>query len=153
MANTFSKIYLHVVFTVKGRQCLIQKQWQDELYKYICGVVQAREQKVYAIGGVSDHIHILVSIKPNIAISELVGAIKSNSSRWINERGFINGKFTWQEGFGVFSYSESQLDNVIGYINNQEQHHKFKSFKEEYIELLHKFNVDYDERYLFDWIE
>jgi putative transposase len=153
MANTFSKIYLHVVFTVKGRQCLIQKQWQDELYKYICGVVQAKEQKVYAIGGVSDHIHILVSMKPNIAISELVGAIKSNSSRWINERGFINGKFTWQEGFGVFSYSESQLDNVIGYINNQEQHHKIKSFKEEYIELLHKFNVDYDERYLFDWIE
>jgi REP element-mobilizing transposase RayT len=132
---------------------LIQKQWQDELYKYICGVVQAKEQKVYAIGGVSDHIHILVSMKPNIAISELVGAIKSNSSRWINERGFINGKFTWQEGFGVFSYSESQLDNVIGYINNQEQHHKIKSFKEEYIELLHKFNVDYDERYLFDWIE
>jgi putative transposase len=153
MANTYSQIYLHVVFSVKGRQNLIHKDWKDELYKYICGITNGKEQKVYAIGGVADHIHILVSIKPNIALSDLVRDIKANSSKWINEREFIKGKFKWQEGFGAFSYAQSQLDNVIAYINNQEQHHRKKLFKDEYIELLQKYNVNYDDRYLFEWIE
>lgn len=153
MANTFTQVYIQIVFSVKGRQNLIQKSWRDELYKYICGIVNAKEQKVYAIGGVADHIHILVSIKPNIAISDLVRDIKANSSKWINEKGHVLGKFQWQEGFGAFSYAQSQLDNVIAYINNQEQHHQKKTFKQEYTGLLQKFNVAYDEQYLFEWIE
>lgn len=153
MPNTFTQIYIHIVFAVKGRQNLIQKIWEDELHKYICGIANSKEQKVYAIGGVGDHIHLLVSIKPDISISDLVRDIKANSSRWINERRFVMNKFQWQEGYGAFSYSKSQLDSVIAYINNQEQHHKTKSFKEEYIELLQKYNVEHDEKYLFDWIE
>ncbi len=153
MANTYTQIYIQIVFSIKWRQNLIQKTWKDEMYKYICGIVNAKEQKVYAIGGVADHIHILVSIKPNILISDLVRDIKSNSSKWVNEKGFVKEKFQWQEGFGAFSYSQSQLDSVIGYINNQEQHHHKKTFKDEYIELLQKFNVEYNDKYLFEWIE
>lgn len=153
MANTFTQIYIHFVFSVKGRQNLIQKSWKDELHKYICGIVDGKDQKVYAIGGKADHIHLLVSVKPTIAISDLVRDIKANSSKWINEKKFVIDKFQWQEGFGAFSYAQSQLDNVIAYINNQEQHHKEKTFKDEYIELLQKFNIGYDEKYLFDWVE
>jgi len=153
MANTYTQIYLQLVFSVKGRQNLIQISWKDELHKYICGIVNGKQQKVFAIGGMSDHIHILVSLKPTIAVSDLVREIKSNSSKWINEKGFINGKFQWQEGFGAFSYSQSQLDTVITYINNQELHHQTKSFKEEYIETLKTFNLEYEDKFLFDWIE
>jgi REP element-mobilizing transposase RayT len=153
MSNTFTQIYLHVIFSVKGRQNLIQKNWMEELHKYICGIVKVKEQKIYAIGGVADHIHLLVSIKPNIALSDLVRDIKANSSKWINEKGFVKGKFQWQEGFGAFSYAQSQLDTVIAYINNQEQHHLKKTFRDEYVELLQKFNVKYDDKYLFEWIE
>ena len=153
MANTYTQIYLHIVFSVKGRLNLIQKDWKEELHKYICGIVNGKEQKVYAIGGVADHIHILVSIKPNIALSDLVRDIKASSSKWINEKGLVKGKFQWQEGFGAFSYAQSQLDTVIAYINNQEQHHKKKTFRDEYLELLQKFDVGYDEKYLFEWIE
>lgn len=153
MANTFSQIYIQVVFAVKGRKSLIQSQWKDELYKYICGVVNGKKEKVYAIGGVSDHIHILISIKPNILLSDLVRDIKSNSSKWINERQYVIGKFQWQEGFGAFSYTQWHLDNIINYINNQEQHHKEKSFKNEYLEFLEQFYIEYDEKYLFEWVE
>jgi putative transposase len=153
MANTFTQIYIHLVFSVKGRQNLIHQKWKEELYKYICGIVSGKEQKVYAIGGISDHIHILVSIKPNITISDLVRDIKTNSSKWINEKQYVNGKFQWQEGFGAFSHTHSKLDVVIAYINNQEEHHKQKTFKDEYIGFLKKFNISYDEKYLFDWIE
>ncbi|ASB50046.1 IS200/IS605 family transposase [Alkalitalea saponilacus] len=153
MANTYTQIYLHVVFSVKGRQNLIQNKWKDELHKYICGIINGKEQKAYAIGGMADHIHILISIKPNIAISDLVRDIKSNSSKWVNEKQLVMGQFQWQEGFGAFSYAQSQLDAVIGYINNQEKHHQTKSFKDEYLELLQKFDIDYDEKYLFQWIE
>lgn len=153
MANTYTQMYIQIVFAVKRRQNLIQKNWKDELNKYICGIVNGKGQKVYAIGGVEDHIHILVSIKPNIAISDLVRDIKANSSKWINENEFVRGKFQWQEGFGAFSYAQSQLDNVIAYINNQEQHHQKKTFKDEYLTLLQKFDIEYDEKYLFDWGE
>lgn len=153
MANTFSKIYIHLVFSVKGRQNLIQKHWEEELHKYICGIVKGKEQKVYAIGDISDHVHILVSIKPNIIISDLVRDIKSNSSKWMNEKGFVKGNFQWQEGFGAFSYAQSQLDTLIAYINNQEQHHQQISFKTEYLDLLQKSDIIYDENYLFEWIE
>jgi REP element-mobilizing transposase RayT len=153
MANTYTRIYIHIVFTVKGRQNLIEKKWKDDLYKYICGIVNGKEQKVYAIGGIADHIHILISIKPDIAISDLVRDIKSNSSKWINEKRMVKGKFQWQEGFGAFSSTQSQLDIIIAYINNQENHHQKKTFKDEYFDFLQKFNIEYDEKYLFEWIE
>jgi REP element-mobilizing transposase RayT len=153
MPNTYSQIYVQVVFSVKRRQNLIQKSWKEELYKYICGIVSGKEQKVYAIGGVEDHIHILISLRPNIALSDLVRDIKANSSKWINEKGFVKGKFQWQEGFGAFSYGHPQLDTIIAYINNQEQHHQKKRFKEEYMELLEKYYVEYHEKYLFDWFD
>lgn len=153
MANTFTKIYIHIVFSVKGRQNLIQKAWKEELYKYICGISNAKEQKIYAIGGVADHIHLLVSMRPSTSISDLVRDIKANSSKWINEKKYVMEKFQWQEGFGAFSYAQSQLNTVISYINNQEQHHKQHTFREEYTELLKKFRVTYDEKYLFEWVE
>jgi putative transposase len=153
MANTYSQVYVQIVFAVKGRLNLINPAWKDELYRYICGIVNGNKQKVYAIGGVQDHIHILVSLKPNIAISDLVRDIKAGSSKWINERQLIRGRFQWQQGFGVFSYAQLNLDYVIAYINNQEIHHQKKSFKDEYIELLKRFNIDYNEAYLFHWID
>lgn len=153
MANTYSQIYLHIVFSVKGRQNLIQNSWKEELHKYICGIINGKKQKVYAIGGMADHIHILISIKPDTAVSDLVRDIKANSSKWINEKHIVTGKFQWQEGFGAFSYAQSNLDTVIAYINNQEKHHEKKTFKEEYLELLQRFEIEYDEKYLFEWIE
>jgi REP element-mobilizing transposase RayT len=153
MANTFTQIYLHIVFAVKGRQNLIHDHYKDELYKYICGITNEKKQKIYAIGGVGDHIHILLSIKPNISVSDLVRDIKSCSSKWINDRKYVLGKFQWQEGFGAFSCAQSQLNNVIGYINNQEEHHKKQKFKEEYVNLLQQFNLAYDEKFLFDWLD
>jgi putative transposase len=153
MANTYSQIYLQIVFAVKGRKSLIDKKWRDELYQYICGIVSGKEQKVFAIGGIADHIHLLVSIKPNIAVSDLVRDIKANSSKWINEKGFVSGQFQWQEGFGAFSYAKAQLDTVIAYINNQEEHHSEKTFRKEYIELLEKFDIEYRDEYLFDSVD
>jgi REP element-mobilizing transposase RayT len=153
MADTFSQIYIHLVFSVKGRQNIIHKTWREELFKYVSGIIKGRDQKVFAIGGMPDHIHILISLRPNYMVSELVNSVKTNSSKWINSRGFVKGKFNWQEGYGAFSYGQSQLDHVIQYINKQELHHQRKSFKEEYIELLEKFNVKFDEKYLFDWVE
>jgi REP element-mobilizing transposase RayT len=152
MANTFSQLYIHIVFSVNGRENLIHTKWEDELHKYICGIVNGNHQKVYAIGGMPDHIHLLVSIKPDISISELVRDIKSNSSKWINNKKFVRGRFCWQEGFGAFSYAHSQLNAVINYIKNQKQHHSKKTFKEEYLEMLQKFKITYDEKYVFEWI-
>ena len=153
MANTFTQIYLHIVFSVKGRQNLIQKSWKDELHKYVCGIINGKDQKTSAIGGMGDHIHLLVSIKPNITVSDLLRDIKANSSKWINEKRFVTGKFQWHEGFGAFSCAQSHLSILIAYINNQEQHHKKKLFKDEYQELLNEFEISYNEKYLFEWIE
>ena len=150
MANTYSQIYIHIVFAVKGRQNLISKNWKDELYKYNTGIVTNEGQKLIAINGIPDHIHILIGLKPNKALSDLVRDIKANSSRFINEKKWINGKFEWQAGFGSFSYSHSQLTNVINYIQNQEEHHKKKTFKEEYVDFLKAFDIDYNNQYLFD---
>ncbi len=153
MANTYSQIYVQVVFAVYGRENLIGSEWKDELYKYITGIVKNHGQKLLAINGVGDHIHILLNIQPSVALSEVVREIKANSSRWINERRFLRGKFQWQEGFGAFSYSVSQLDDVIGYIQRQEEHHREVSFKKEYLTYLDRFNVDYDDKYVFEWTE
>jgi len=153
MANTYSQIYIQIVFAVKGRQNLISKYNREELHKYITGIVQNREQKMLSVFAMPDHTHLLVGLKPSISISDLVRDVKAGSSQFINEKKWINGKFHWQEGFGAFSYSKSQIDNVIKYILNQEEHHKKVTFKEEYLDFLKKFEIDYDERYLFDWIE
>ncbi|HEY9220444.1 MAG TPA: IS200/IS605 family transposase [Lutibacter sp.] len=153
MPNTYSQIYIQIVFTVKGRQNLIDKKYKEELQKFISGIVHKRQQKLLAIYAMPDHIHILVGIKPNIAISDLVRDIKAGSSKFINDNRWINGKFNWQEGFGAFSYSRNQIDNVIKYIANQEEHHKKTSFKEEYIDFLKTYEIDYDENYLFEWID
>jgi putative transposase len=150
MANTYSQIYIQVVFAVAGRENLINSEWRDELYKYITGIVRNHDQKLIAIGGVSDHIHILLGIEPNIKLYDLVKEIKANSSRFINEKRFLRGKFSWQKGFCAFSYSISQLDDVIRYIQNQEEHHKTTSFGSEYRRFLEKYQINYNEEYLFD---
>ena len=152
MANTFSQIYIHIVFSVKGRENLIKSSFRDELQKYISGIIKNLNQKLYAIYIMPDHVHLFVSINPSFAISDLVREIKANSSKFINEKGWIRGKFNWQDGYGAFSYSKSQANNVINYINNQEKHHKSVSFKEEYIDLLKKFEIQFEEKYLFEWI-
>lgn len=153
MANTYSQIYIQIVFAVKGRQNLISKANREELHKYITGIVTKREQKMLAIFAMPDHVHILVGLKPTIAISELVRDVKAGSSGFINENKWVGGKFNWQEGFGCFSYSKSHVDNVIKYILNQEEHHHNKTFKEEYLDFLQKFEIEYDERYLFEWLD
>ncbi len=153
MANTYSQIIVQFVFAVKSRDNLISSKNREELEKYISGIIENKGQKMLAIYAMPDHIHILVGMKPNISISDLVRDIKSNSSRFINESKWIRGKFSWQEGYGAFSYSKSHLDNVVKYILNQEEHHKKKKFKDEYLEFLDKFEIEYKDEYLFDWID
>ena len=138
---------------MSARQCLIAKAFKEELYKYIAGIIEGENQKLIAINGMSDHIHILIWLKPNMALSNLVGEIKASSSKFINSKRWVKGRFSWQEGFGGFSYSHSQLESVASYIENQESHHSKRSFREEYMEMLRKFNVEHDERYVFKWIE
>jgi len=152
MADTYSQIYIHIVFAVKGRDNLISTKWKEELYKYITGVIANEGQKLLAINGMPDHIHILIGLKPNISLSNLVRDIKSNSSRFINDRKWIAGKFEWQNGFGAFSYGHSQLTDVINYIRNQEEHHKTRTFREEYIQFLKLFNVEFKNEFIFDEI-
>ena len=153
MANTYSQIYIQIVFAVKGRQNLIAKENREELHKFITGIVTNREQKLLSIFAMPDQVHILVGMKPSISISDLVRDIKAGSSKFINDSKWINGKFNWQEGFGAFSYSKSNLDNVVKYILNQEEHHKKRTFKDEYLDFLKKFEIEYDEKYVFEWIE
>ncbi|MDY6801734.1 MAG: IS200/IS605 family transposase [Bacteroidota bacterium] len=153
MANTYTQITIHIVFTVKHRENLIKKQHREELYKYIAGIIQNKNQKLLAINGASDHIHILVGLNPAMSISNLVRDIKNNSSKFINKKRWVLGKFQWQEGYGAFSYSRSQRPDIIKYINNQEEHHQKLSFKDEYLNILKKFDVNYDDEYLFDFFE
>ena len=149
MANTYTQIYLHVVFAVEGRQSLIKQEHNSELQKYITGIVSGQKQKLIAINNLPDHLHLLVGIKPDMALSDLVRNVKASSSKFINEKHWTMGRFSWQEGFGAFSYSRSQLGVVIRYIDNQQKHHAKKSFREEYVTLLEKFGVEYNPHYLF----
>jgi putative transposase len=153
MANTYSQVYLHFVFTVKGKRNLISPLHNDELQKYITGIIQNRKQKLLAINNVTDHIHILVGFGTTLSMGDLMEEVKAISSKFINEKGWVNGKFEWQRGYGVFSYSRSQINDVIKYIANQQEHHKKQTFKDEYIEFLKKFEIEFDEKYLFEWIE
>jgi REP element-mobilizing transposase RayT len=149
MANTYTQIYVQIVFAVQGRQSLIQRQHNDELQKYMTGIISGQGQKLIAINNMPDHFHILVGQTPNVALSDLVRGIKAGSSGFINDRRWVLGRFSWQEGFGAFSYSHSQLDAVIRYIQNQQEHHRRTTFQEEYLEFLKRFNVPHDERYTF----
>lgn len=149
MPNTYTQIYIHVVFTVQNRISLIREEWKDELYKYITGIIQNNGHKLIAINGMADHLHIFIGMKPSQSLSDLMQDVKGDSSKWIKEKGFVKGKFEWQAGFGGFSYSLSQIDQVVKYIQNQELHHAKKTFLQEYIEFLEKFKIPYDERYLF----
>ena len=153
MAGTFSQIYIQVVFAVKGRECVIHTSWEEELYKYISGIVRNKGQKMLAINGMPDHLHFIIGMKPSCCLSDLVREIKKSSNDFINEKKFLKYKFSWQEGYGAFSYSHSALDNVIQYVNNQKEHHRKISFKDEYKEFLEKFEVEFREEYLFEWLE
>lgn len=153
MPNTYTQIYVQIVFAVKSRQNLIPTQHREELHKFITGIVQNRQQKLLSIFCMPNHTHVLIGLQPSIAISDLVRDIKAGSSKFINDSGWLKSKFNWQEGFGAFSYSKSQIDTVVRYILNQEAHHKRQTFKDEYLDFLKKFEVDYDERYLFEWID
>ena len=153
MANTYTQITIHIVFAVKNRENIIRKNYREELCKYITGIIKNKNQKLLAINGVSDHIHILIGITPSIAISDLVRDIKNNSSKFINEKKWVLGKFQWQEGYGAFSYSRSQRPEIIAYIENQENHHKRTTFKEEYLKILKKFDVEFDKKYVFEFYD
>ena len=153
MANTYSQLYIHAVFVVKGRENLLQKPWRDEVFKYMAGIIHDKLQKPIIINGVADHVHLFLGLQPSMRISDLMRDIKSSTSNFINEKRYVKGRFSWQEGYGVFSYSRSQLDQVYKYILNQEEHHRTRTFKEEYLGMLQKSEVNYDENYLFDWID
>jgi len=153
MSGTFSQIYIQVVFAVKGRENLIADKWKADLYKYISGIIKNKEQKPIIINGMPDHIHAFIGLRPAMAIADIVRDIKNNSSNYINDHKFVKGKFGWQEGYGAFSYSHSQIDNVYNYILNQEKHHKKTTFREEYTELLQKFQIAYNDKYLFEWYD
>ncbi len=153
MAGTFSQIYVQYVFAVSGRQNLLHKEWRTEVFKYISGIIREKNQKPIIVNGVGDHVHAFVGLRPSVNMADLVRDIKNSSTNFINKNKFVKGHFEWQEGYGIFSYSHSHIHDVYQYIANQEEHHYKKSFKEEYIEFLKRFEIEYDEKYLFKWIE
>jgi putative transposase len=149
MANTYTQVHIQAVFTVRDRDCIILKNWKDDLYKYITGIIQTNNHKLLAINGMPDHIHILFGLRPTQSLSDLMQDIKGSSSKWINEMKYVQGKFAWQEGYGAFSYSKSDLSKIIRYILRQKEHHTRKSFIEEYMDLLKEFDIEYDNRFVF----
>ena len=153
MANTYTQLYTQFVFSVKGRENLIKESFRNELEKIICGIISNNHCKTYAIYCNPDHIHILVGMHPSISPSKLMEVVKSSSSKWLNEKTFILGKFLWQDGYGAFSYTKSHIDKVVKYILDQPKHHKKQTFKEEYLTILQKFDVDYNDRFLFEYYD
>jgi len=153
MANTYTQIYVQIVFAVQERENVIKEEFRDELEKYIGGIVANNKSKLLAIYCNPDHAHVLIGLHPTVAVATMAGDIKSGSAKWINKQHKVLGKFNWQDGYGGFSYSKSQLADVSSYILNQPEHHKKKSFKEEYLHILQKSEVDFDESYLFEWFE
>ena len=153
MAHTFSQIYIQTVFAVNGRLSLITSDFKDELHKYITGIITKQNQKLIRINGMADHLHILIGLKPTMALSNLVRDIKSDSSEWINKNRLVRGKFAWQEGYGAFSYGHSQLDMIVRYIMDQEKHHERRSFRDEYLTLLRKFEIDFKDEYVFEFYD
>ena len=152
MADTYTQLYIRIIFAVKGRESLIPKQHKEALHQYITGIITHKKQTVIQINSMPDHLDILVGISPDLAISDLVRDIKANSSKWINTKRWVVGRFEWQAGFGAFSYAHSQLDMVVDYIKNPEAHHSGRTFREEYLEFLNRFDVPYNPEYVFDWV-
>ncbi len=152
MANTYTRIYLHLVFSPMGRQNIIPVKHKEELQKYTTGIIQNRKHKLLAINFMPDHVHIFIGYHPCQPLPDLLRDIKADTSKFINERKWMPGRFQWQEGYGAFSYGQSQIDNVIQYINTQEEHHRISTFRDEYIKFLEKFDIEYDSRYLFEWL-
>ena len=153
MANTYTQMYVHLVFSPKNRNALIGKEWKNNLEKYITGIVQNHGHKLLAIGAMPDHIHIFIGYNVNHLISNLVEEIKTSSNVWIKQNKLSNFHFEWQKGYGAFSHSRAQIDTVVNYVLNQEKHHKKKSFKEEYLEILRKNDIDFKHEYVFDFFE
>jgi putative transposase len=153
MPNTYSQMYVQVVFAVKGRENFIAERNRDELEKYMCGIINNHKSKPLAIYCNPDHVHILIGLHPTIAVSDLTRDIKANSSKFFNDKKWVKGKFQWQDGFGAFTYSRSQIDNVCKYILNQPEHHKKKTFKDEYLSMLKNFEIEYNDQYLFEWYD
>lgn len=153
MPNTYTQIHLHLIFAVQNRISLIDDLWAERLYQYITGIVQTYNHKMIIINGMPDHLHIVIGMRPSQSLSDLMQDIKGSSSRWINDNKLVKGKFQWQEGYGAFSYNKSLLPKLIGYVKNQKEHHRKKTFLQEYKEFLDLFEVEYDERYLFNKIE
>jgi REP element-mobilizing transposase RayT len=153
MSDTYHKIYIQYVFSVRDRDCILLPEWRNDLFEYIAGIVRTKGQKPIIVGGYYDHVHLFVGLNPEMSISDLIRDVKNCSSNFINDSKIVRCKFSWQLGYGVFSYSQSQVSGVYDYILNQEAHHRKKTFKEEYFEFLKKFEVEYTEKYLFDWIE
>ncbi|MCI4650059.1 IS200/IS605 family transposase [Phaeodactylibacter sp.] len=153
MPNTYTQIHIQAVFAVRYRQAVLQKEWQEELYRYITGIVQNHNHKVLQIGGMPDHVHLFFGMRPTQSLSDLMRVVKGESSEWINKSGFCKANFSWQSGYGAFSYAKSQVPRVIRYIQNQEEHHRKKTFLEEYEDFLKAFEVEYDERFVFKPLE
>ena len=152
MPGTFTQIYIHAVFAVNGRNNFLRKPWRTDVFRHMSGIIKNRNQKSIIINGVSDHVHLFVGLKPSICISDLIRDIKNNTTNYINENKFLNVRFSWQKGYGAFSCSHSHLNAVYNYILNQESHHHKKTFREEYLELLKKYEIRFDEKFLFEWI-
>lgn len=153
MADTYTQLYIQVIFAVQNRVALIGSKWEVELYKYITGIVQNKGQKMLVINGTENHLHFLIGMKPKCCLSDLVREVKKSSTEFIKTKKLTNFAFKWQEGFGAFSYSHSNLPSVIRYIENQKEHHKNKTFKEEYEEFLKIFEVEYKKEHIFDFFE
>lgn len=153
MANTYTQIHIQLVFAVQNRASLIKDSWKDEMYKYMTGIIQNKDHKMLQINSMPDHIHILIGLRPTQALDELVKVVKQESTNWINDQKFTPKKFNWQEGYGAFSYTKSDVPRVIKYIQNQENHHREIKFLDEYVEMLKVHEIDYDEKYLFKPIE
>lgn len=149
MANTYTQIHIQFVFVVKYRKGLIEVSFKEELYQYISGIIKHYDHKLLAINGMPDHVHVFIGMRPTQSISDLMQDIKASTSKWINDKKFLKVKFEWQSGYGAFSYSKSHVQNVINYIKNQENHHKKQTFRDEYLDFLKKFDIEYDERYIF----
>jgi len=153
MANTYSQINIHVVFSVKNRENIITDNFREQLFKYISGILKNNSQFSLAVNGWRDHVHLLFELNPTTAVSDIVRIVKTNSSKWINENRFVPGRFSWQEGYGAFSYAHSQRNEVIQYIIHQQEHHKEKTFREEYLGMLNKFEIMFDDHYVFEFYE
>jgi putative transposase len=153
MANTYTQIHIQAVFAVQNRECIIHNYWKEDLYKYISGIVQRNNHKLLAINGMPDHIHVLFGLRPSQSVSDLMQDVKGSSSKWINDKKLFKGKFSWQEGYGAFSYSKSEVPAIIQYIIMQTAHHRKKTFSEEYFGMLKEFAVDFDYRFAFKPVE